>query len=302
MLSSLRRTIARGRYTRGAADLARPAYRALRTQWLRLRYPRGGFVSGNGVNVFVDFQSPTYAWYDADAPNLAFDKRVIASLIEQSEGNVFFDVGAHYGFYAAFLAQALSTRAGARVIAFEPDAKSFACLEQTVAASRGSVDVTAMRMAVGDFDGDVTLHRAAGAACAHTYSDVSSSSFDTAPIRRLDTLATELLRDGDRIAFMKVDIDGAEPSLLRGATATLEQHRPLVFMEFGPPGLRAAGADPRELFTRLCAAFHTYWVIFDRGVVRAVTAADYGELEQHVGDRVTDLVLSHRPLSFPNFA
>jgi hypothetical protein len=73
-------------------------------------------------------------------------------------------------------------------------------------------------------------------------------------------------------------------------------------MEFGPPGLRAAGADPRELFTRLCAEFHTYWVIFDRGVVRAVTAADYNELEQHVGDRVTDLVLSRRELSFPDFA
>ncbi|MCU1228895.1 MAG: methyltransferase FkbM family, partial [Acidobacteria bacterium] len=231
-----------------------------------------------------------------------FDKRVIASLIEQSEGNVFLDVGAHYGFYAAFLAQALSRRAGARVLAFEPDAKSFACLERTVAASRGSVDVAAVRMAVGDFDGNVTLHRAAGAACAHTYSDASSSSFDTAPIRRLDTLAQELLRDGDRIAFMKVDIDGAEPSLLRGAARTLEQHRPLVFMEFGPPGLRAAGADPRELFTRLCTEFHTYWVIFDRGAVRAVTAADYDELEQHVGDRVTDLVLSRRPLSFPDFA
>ncbi|MCU1227717.1 MAG: hypothetical protein JWO97_601, partial [Acidobacteria bacterium] len=63
MLTSLRRTIARGRYTRAAADLARPAYRALRTRWLRLRHPRGGFVSGNGVSVFVDFQSPTYAWY-----------------------------------------------------------------------------------------------------------------------------------------------------------------------------------------------------------------------------------------------
>lgn len=301
-MTSVRMALRRSALTRGAVDAARPLYRALRTQWLRMRHPRGGFVSGNGVRVFVDFRSPTYSWYDADAPNLAFDQRVIGSLLEQSEGNVFLDIGAHYGFYAAFLASAVARRKNARVIAFEPDARSFACLEQTVAASRGNVDATAMRMAVGDFDGEVTLHRVDGAACAHTYQQTNSSGFETAPIRRLDTLVREQLRDGDRIAFIKVDIDGAEPSLLRGATETLRTHRPLTFIEFCPLVLRAAGADPREFFTQLCSEFRVYWVNFEQQRVRTVSSADYEEIAAFVGDAVTDLVLSDRELSFPAFA
>jgi len=36
-------------------DRLRPHYRSLRTAYLRRRYPRGGYVWGNGVRVFADF-------------------------------------------------------------------------------------------------------------------------------------------------------------------------------------------------------------------------------------------------------
>ena len=53
---------------------------------------------------------------------------------------------------------------------------------------------------------------------------------------------------GQPLDFMKIDVQGFEMSVLKGATRVLAENRNIaVLMEFWPYGLRKAGTDPREL-------------------------------------------------------
>jgi hypothetical protein len=48
------------------------------------------------------------------------------------------------------------------------------------------------------------------------------------PVRRLDDLAADI---AGRISFVKIDVEGGELGVLRGATATIARHRPALLIE-----------------------------------------------------------------------
>ena len=45
------------------------------------------------------------------------------------------------------------------------------------------------------------------------------------------TLSIEQLRPGERIGFIKIDVEGHEHAVLLGAEATIDKHRPIVLLE-----------------------------------------------------------------------
>jgi FkbM family methyltransferase len=69
------------------------------------------------------------------------------------------------------------------------------------------------------------------------------------PVRteRLD----DVLEPGYVPALLKIDVEGAELNVLRGARRTLELHRPVVLFEHGSGGADVYGATPGELFDLL---------------------------------------------------
>jgi FkbM family methyltransferase len=74
---------------------------------------------------------------------------------------------------------------------------------------------------------------------------------------------TERLDDalaGDyRPALIKIDVEGAELGVLRGAAATLERHRPFVLFEHGVGGADLYGAHPADVFDVLdCAGLRIF--------------------------------------------
>jgi len=74
------------------------------------------------------------------------------------------------------------------------------------------------------------------------------------PIERLRVRCERLddaLPAGLRPALLKVDVEGAELELFRGATVTLRAHRPLLVFEHGRGSADALGADPSELHALL---------------------------------------------------
>jgi FkbM family methyltransferase len=57
----------------------------------------------------------------------------------------------------------------------------------------------------------------------------------------------DVLPDGLVPALIKVDVEGAEGGVFRGAAETLERHRPLVIFEHGKGAAQAYGTTPREI-------------------------------------------------------
>jgi FkbM family methyltransferase len=106
---------------------------------------------------------------------------------------------------------------------------------------------TNLSLAIGDRDGTATLTRPPVAGWATTL-DPALAGFDPAtertlevPIRRLDTLLPEL--GVERIDILKIDVEGAEPAVVRGFIES--SIRPLVCVVEGvAPGLgRTAGNE-----------------------------------------------------------
>ena len=68
--------------------------------------------------------------------------------------------------------------------------------------------------------------------------------------RRLD----DVVPAGQRIDLVKIDVEGAELQVLRGAAATLRAWRPIVLFETGPGGADEYGTRPEEIYDLLAAA------------------------------------------------
>ena len=65
----------------------------------------------------------------------------------------------------------------------------------------------------------------------------------TVRCERLD----DVLPDGARPRFVKIDVEGAESLVLRGALRTLRAHRPLIAFEHGRGSAEYLGSGPEEV-------------------------------------------------------
>jgi FkbM family methyltransferase len=150
------------------------------------------------------------------------------------------DVGANIGIHARFFSQL--TGSNGRVHAFEPSPTNFLRLEDNIA---GRPNVTAVRAAVGEKSGTVGLFLSDTLNVDHrTYDDGNDRERVEVPLVSLD----EYFRPGTVIDFLKIDVQGYEDSVLRGAARILRENSGIkALIEFWPYGLRKAGTDPASV-------------------------------------------------------
>jgi FkbM family methyltransferase len=136
------------------------------------------------------------------------------------------DVGANDGPFARDL-RAAGYRG--RIVSFEPQSIAFASLQQAAAADPLW---DCRRIAVGSRDGHAVLNVAANSSSSSLL-EMSPLHLASAPesryvgeerveVRQLDTLYEELLRPDDRV-YLKVDVQGGELDVLRGAERVIAQ-------------------------------------------------------------------------------
>ena len=64
---------------------------------------------------------------------------------------------------------------------------------------------------------------------------------------------------------MKIDIQGAEPLMLRGARKTIEHFKPIIMMEVAPTSLTSAKYTSDQLLGSLESVGYKAWQINGRG-------------------------------------
>jgi FkbM family methyltransferase len=167
-------------------------------------------------------------------------------------GDTAVDVGAHIGFFT--MQMAASVGPAGRVYAFEPFGPHVELLERSVAENRFEDRITFKPAAVGAVSGRATL---------------------TFPVETLNSGGAYLLREGtaplkgnlsaavavvalDELEFrrpvrlIKMDVEGAEPQVIRGAARLLKEDRPLILSELHPVQLeRASGVTAGEFLSEL---------------------------------------------------
>ncbi|HYG74039.1 MAG TPA: FkbM family methyltransferase [Planctomycetota bacterium] len=171
---------------------------------------------------------------------------VIERLVEP--GMICFDVGANLGEMALHMA----ARAGATgsVYAFEPIPEIFARLKSHVERNTLQNIVRPFQLALSDATGKATIAHAdstasnQGLASLVSTSEVLCRSLEIETMTLDDFVATHAV---PRIDLMKIDIQGAEPKLLKGGAKTLQKFAPDLLIEISPEDLKAGGTNSREL-------------------------------------------------------
>jgi FkbM family methyltransferase len=145
-------------------------------------------------------------------------------LVSRIKPEVAIDVGAHLGSFTLLLAKYARI-----VIAVEPDPRAAGVLASIVPANRLS-NVVVFPYACSSSDGgelSLKLERGGGS------SIVQGSGGDvTVKTITVDTIVKALRLE--KVNFMKVDVEGHELEVLRGAYNTLSWHRPILLVELWP--------------------------------------------------------------------
>jgi FkbM family methyltransferase len=153
---------------------------------------------------------------------------------------VFVDVGANDGYYTLFAARRVG--ASGRVVAAEPSSRERAHLQRNLGRN-GLDNVSVVPAAIGAAVGIADLHLAHGVHAGHNtlggfaHDDVVRASLERVPVEPLDAVIARL--GLARVDFVKIDVEGAEASVIAGAHAVLTTMRPVLLVEINDAALRA---------------------------------------------------------------
>jgi FkbM family methyltransferase len=144
------------------------------------------------------------------------------------------DVGANVGVFTEILA-----RGSKRVIAFEPHPRCAAHLRSlgirncdvVETALSDSMGRAALRIPVR---AGVELHALgtiAGANNAESHLGADGTFEHSVAVSTLDDVLAARLAQSETVGFIKIDVEGHELAVLKGAVATIERHRPAMLIE-----------------------------------------------------------------------
>ena len=171
--------------------------------------------------------------------SLPFDKAIwtgayeveLAKAVADSvnQGDVCYDIGAYRGFFSGVFALA----GASCVVAFEPFPENCAQL-QRLFANNPSLPLTFEQAAVGSEDGIAEFHvmpdSSMGKLASSSFqSGVARSGVLKVPLKTIDRLISEGTHPNPQV--MKIDVEGAEVEVLRGAKETLQTNMPILFIE-----------------------------------------------------------------------
>jgi len=185
------------------------------------------------------------------------------------EPGVALDVGANVGFYTIPLGRHMQALQG-RCIAFEPVPANYARLLENIKANHLDEAIQALPLAVGEVNAQITMLRddQRGAQTGNA-ARVRHAAFNDGQLER-QPLYAQMIRLDDHVErlglndlpcrFVKVDIEGHEPSFFDGAAVFLKKHRPLMLAEVNPVWLARNQFGVDDYFRRLGPEGYAFFV------------------------------------------
>jgi FkbM family methyltransferase len=142
-------------------------------------------------------------------------------------GGTYFDIGANIGLYAATLC---SKKAGnLNVVAFEPIPSTINVLRKTLSLNK--VEAKIERIALSDADGELVLSAYGDGANNFWVKDANSTDIPTLAVDKT-TLDCWVAEHSSLIPnAIKIDVEGHELAVLKGASKTLRAHKPALVIE-----------------------------------------------------------------------
>jgi FkbM family methyltransferase len=171
--------------------------------------------------------------------------RIAARVFAAHPAGRMIDVGANIGDTVAIVR---SAGVKAPIVCVEGEPGFLRVLEANLARGLGD-GVTIERCFAGESEGEV-----AGAikALEGTASIVGDAGGAKIGVRTVDAIAAA--HPGGPVRLLKVDTDGFDAKVIRGAMGVIGRDRPAVFFEYDPDLMARAGDDGRDLLRSLARA------------------------------------------------
>jgi FkbM family methyltransferase len=186
--------------------------------WGRLRRCRHGLFLYNRNDVYVGRSLEVYGEYSH------LEAGLLCSLARP--GDVFIDAGANIGTITVPLANRVGP--GGAGHAFEPQPLNFQMLCANLALN-GLTNVSPHNAGLSDAAGEMSVDMV-DPKLPYNYGDmrlspITAETARSATVKIIDDLALP------RCRLIKIDVQGMEPKVLAGATATIARCRPALFVE-----------------------------------------------------------------------
>lgn len=220
-----------------------PGIFQLPNQWVLHESPHGFRLWVNIADVAVSGQIMR-GTYEVDE---------VAFLSAQLKpGQSALDIGANIGYLSHVMAMAVG--AEGRVISFEPHPVIHERLVMSIAENRLR-QCTTHNVALGEVSGTGALEFGLdganfGGMRLHGVNVNPGTRTVSVPTRRLD----DLLDPGQRVDFVKIDVEGNEPLVFRGGEGFFRTQRPVIMSEILGRSLHEIhGIDAAAYVTQVCA-------------------------------------------------
>jgi FkbM family methyltransferase len=202
---------------------------------------------------------------------------------EVRKGMTTVDVGANLGWYSLHLSRLVGD--SGRVVAFEPDQRNFLLLSRNI-SSNGIKNVTAIQNIVSDYEGMRQLYLSSHSG-EHSIVRKSERSAYCASTT-IDRYALET--DLRHVDLMRIDAEGSEPLVIRGASRVIVECLPAIVMEFQPCLWPEAERDLR-IFQNELEKYTIYIIINSPFLIKRVTRSHLFALTEKNPSVMTNLLL-----------
>lgn len=176
----------------------------------------------------------------------------------------FVDVGANQGEYTLFVAKRLPR---GNVLAFEPTSFFYDRLKYNVELN-AMTNVRCFKLGLSDHTGEVPIYYNDDnpdnhEGLASLFSVAGNNETERISLATLDKVVRA---EGiSRIDFIKVDVEGSEWAVLRGAEQVLKKFKPGLMVELNEVTARKAGYDVNEMIIWLeSLGYDAYEIVRDR--------------------------------------
>ena len=205
--------------------------------------------------------------------NLAYDRmtsKILQSILSPHSNTI--DVGAHKG---EILSQCLKYAPKGTHMAIEP----LPHLAQELNRKYGE-KVSIINQAVSNQKGTSNFHYVTN---AEAYSGIKKRTYDIKEpkVRQLEintTTLDHLIPEKQRVDLIKIDVEGGEFEVLKGAVRILTQQKPFLIFECGKGGLDQYGHHPQEVYAFLKR--HDYQVFTLKNWLKSGLALSAREFEE----------------------
>ena len=199
-------------------------------EYLRKKSIEGSFYNTHKMAIFahdwICININQFGVYELEGLEILFD--FLSPLSLEFKSGVAVDAGAHVGNHSLYF-----TNFFKHVVSYEPNPKVFELLEIN---ARGK-EITVKNKGLGDEKGSLEFYVDSAEACGSSFikdyhgihnigKNYKNDKID-AFIERLDDSILEL----DDLIFLKIDTEGFELNVLKGARETLKKHMPIVVIE-----------------------------------------------------------------------